>query len=52
MAMRYEILLHVDEELDDDAKDQIAEGMASEASMVLCDIRGGDSGGVKVEFVK
>ena len=47
----YTLVLTVEGTLSDEAKEELAEAMASEASSVLCDLRGGDSGGVKVDFV-
>lgn len=51
MRVRYTLTLTVDGQLSRDDKDELADAMAGEASSVLCDLRGGDSGGVDVRFV-
>lgn len=49
---KYKLVLTIEGKLTADQKDDLADAMAGEASSVLCDMRGGDSGSVKVEFAR
>lgn len=48
---KYKLVLIIEGTLSAEQKQDLAESMASEATMALCDMRGGDSGGVRLEFV-